>query len=97
MVLPDDGERQAAPGASFILQWFQSIFAGDEYARSATRRVLTEVSRGVAACVLLAGSLCCTAVLVPAAATPLGDGPGGHRGCGPRECLLLPALPFFFF
>lgn len=43
MVLPDDSERPA--GASFILQWFGSIFAEDEYARAATRRVLMEVSR----------------------------------------------------
>lgn len=46
MVLPDDGQRQAAPGASFILQWFEGIFAGDDYARSATRRVLMEVCTG---------------------------------------------------
>ncbi|KAL4434501.1 hypothetical protein ABPG75_000942 [Micractinium tetrahymenae] len=44
MVLPDDSQRQAALGASFILQWFESIFAEDEYARSATRRVLTELA-----------------------------------------------------
>lgn len=43
MVLPDDEQRQSAPGASFILQWFESIFAEDEYARTATRRVLKEV------------------------------------------------------
>lgn len=41
MVLPDD--QQKLTGTSFILQWFEEFFTGDDYSRAATRRVLLEV------------------------------------------------------
>lgn len=42
MVLPED--KQQLTGTSFILQWFESFFSGDEYSRAATRRVLLELA-----------------------------------------------------
>lgn len=41
MVLPEDTQRLS--GTSFILQWVQGFFSGDEYSREATKRVLLEL------------------------------------------------------
>lgn len=63
MVLPED--KQQLTGTSFILQWFESFFSGDEYSRAATRRVLLEVRDGAG------GRLCHGGVAAAlAAATP---------------------------
>lgn len=51
MVLPEDTQRLS--GTSFILQWVQGFFSGDEYSREATKRVLLEVS--VVPCFALTG------------------------------------------
>ena len=41
-MLPDEAEPNSS-GRPFLLRWFGSIFAEDEYTRAATRRVLMEV------------------------------------------------------
>jgi hypothetical protein len=40
MVLPDDVQPVQT---TFLLSWFESWFAGDDYARAATRRALLEL------------------------------------------------------
>lgn len=39
-MVPDESQHA---GGAFLLAWVNSVFAGDEYARAATRRALVEV------------------------------------------------------